>query len=362
MRATKKPGGSMPRKITQKVHEKTVERMKAADAVAAKAGEIVGRYLRVPFGDGFSYYRITGCCDATESVGVALIEGIANNCVVPHYGRSSVVPLDFAEKNIFEREVDEELAWSDGKFEQKIEKEIWNVVAPLLPNAFNVLVDVETRKGRKGARTVEVEICFTDGPEEQAAVDVVRKALSEAAGLPKITKLKVGRIGLSPWGWECVVGDAMENAIAGSARGRNGSVPVPRIPEAYYILSEILGEKLRALFVRTVDREARLGDYPRFTGDRAPGGYPFRISLIPVGGSFCCIITWEDGPTEDEMSELIGALKAPFDLQDILLNRRETWEMAARGLLEASTMESPRKYPDLEKGKKESGEQPERLH
>ncbi len=161
------------------------------------------------------------------------------------------MPLDFAEKNIFEREGDEELAWSDGKFEQKIEKEIWNGVAPLLPNAFNVLVDVETRKGRKGARTVEVEICFTDGPEEQTAVDVVRKALSEAAGLPKITKLKVGRIGLSPWGWECVVGDAMENAIAGSAGGRNGSVPVPRIPEGYYTLSEILGEKLRALFVRT---------------------------------------------------------------------------------------------------------------
>jgi hypothetical protein len=77
---------------------KNVKIMEENDRRAAKAGKLVGRYIRESAADSYAYYLITK--ENKNTVRIEVITGIGDDWTIPYWGREATIDKRYAMKNL----------------------------------------------------------------------------------------------------------------------------------------------------------------------------------------------------------------------------------------------------------------------
>jgi hypothetical protein len=78
---------------------RTLERL---DAEAKAQGQVLGRYVRQPYADGYAYYQVTAINGTRATVEV--VGGIGDDWVLPNWGQKSTTTLAVVEKMVGSRD------------------------------------------------------------------------------------------------------------------------------------------------------------------------------------------------------------------------------------------------------------------
>ena len=76
-----------------KEHDKNFQKLCEEDKIAKENNQLVGRYIREPFADGYAYYKIVK--ENKKTVRIKVVTGIGDDWVIPYWGESATVNKDY---------------------------------------------------------------------------------------------------------------------------------------------------------------------------------------------------------------------------------------------------------------------------
>jgi hypothetical protein len=83
-------------------YDKNYKALEAKDKAAKAAGKVEGRYISEPYADGAALYMVDKVTPKTARISVIRLGG--DDWVLPYWGESATIPLDYAKKNIARRD------------------------------------------------------------------------------------------------------------------------------------------------------------------------------------------------------------------------------------------------------------------
>ncbi len=89
------------KKILQE-HEKKFQEVQKQDKLAKEEGNLVGRYIREPFADGFAFYEIIK--EFKSKVKIRVITGVGDDWTIPYWGKETTIDKEYAAENIGRRD------------------------------------------------------------------------------------------------------------------------------------------------------------------------------------------------------------------------------------------------------------------
>jgi hypothetical protein len=81
--------------------ENNLNQINTIDEMAKQKGDILGRFVITPVGNGKAYYQIIGVSRYT--VKIKLVDNIGDDYMIPSWGKETVIDKEFAISNIKHR-------------------------------------------------------------------------------------------------------------------------------------------------------------------------------------------------------------------------------------------------------------------